>query len=301
VRRIKPKQITSALPYSICLEVMQMDINWYPGHMVKAKKEILNNIKLVDIAVILLDARAPFSCRNPELEEITRHKKVIIILNKADLMSAAALKEYKAVFKKEGYRVEAMDSTSGKGTKEVIGAIRNAFKEKEQQLLNKGRRVRAARVMVLGVPNVGKSTFLNCLVGKKMAKTGAKPGITRGKQWVRVREDIEFMDTPGLMWPKIENEEQGYKLALLDIIGENAYEEYEIALFLVNLLKEKAPQVLRGRFKLDDLEKSNSKLIEVIAYHRGYLNRGGEIDINKTSRMLLNEFRRGNLGPIKID
>jgi len=278
-----------------------MDINWYPGHMVKAKKEILNNIKLVDIAVILLDARAPFSCRNPELEEITRHKKVIIILNKADLMSAAALKEYKAVFKKEGYRVEAMDSTSGKGTKEVIGAIRNAFKEKEQQLLNKGRRVRAARVMVLGVPNVGKSTFLNCLVGKKIAKTGAKPGITRGKQWVRVREDIEFMDTPGLMCPKIENEEQGYKLALLDIIGENAYEEYEIALFLVNLLKEQAPQVLRDRLKLDDLEKSSSELIEAIAYHRGYLNKGGEIDINKTSRMLLNEFRRGNLGPIKID
>jgi len=276
-------------------------INWYPGHMVKAKKEIQENIKLVDIVIILLDARAPFSCRNMDLEKIAGKKKVIIVLNKIDLASHSATGEYMHQLKEEGNPVVCIDSARGKGTKEVLQVIRNAFKDKAEEMLKKGRRVRPARVMVVGVPNVGKSTFLNCLVGKKMAKTGARPGITRGKQWVRVREDIEFMDTPGLMWPKVEEEEQGLKLALLNIVGENAYNEYDIALYLIRVLKEKLPRTLLDKYKLQNLDKAEVEILEDITRKRGYLLKGGGLDLEKTCRLLLQDFRKGNLGHISLD
>ncbi|MEN6461399.1 MAG: ribosome biogenesis GTPase YlqF, partial [Syntrophomonas sp.] len=259
-----------------------MSINWYPGHMVKARREIEENIKLVDIVTLLVDARAPFSCRNMELEKIVSKKKVIFILNKMDLALPETTLEYIDTFNKQGFMAVAIDSSSGKGSREVIQTIKLAFKDQEEDMLRRGRRIREARVMVAGVPNIGKSTFLNCLVGKKMAKTGAKPGITRGKQWVRVRDDIEFMDTPGLMWPKVQSAEQGLKLALLDIVGENAYDEYEVALYLISSLTAKAPQILHDNFQLVDLEKSSERLLQDIARRRGHLVKGGELDTDKT-------------------
>ncbi|MEN6348449.1 MAG: ribosome biogenesis GTPase YlqF [Syntrophomonas sp.] len=278
-----------------------MSINWYPGHMVKARKEIEENIKLVDIAVILLDARAPFSCRNMDLEKIARRKKVIIILNKKDLAYPPATRMYANRLRKEGYKVAAMDSLSGKGAKEVLELIKEAFEESSEKFKQKGRRVRAARVMIMGVPNIGKSTFLNNLVGRKMARTGAKPGITRGKQWVRVREDIEFMDTPGLMWPKLEGEEQGLKLALLNIVGEKAYSEYDVSLFLIRVLKKKSPQTLTEKFKIKDSDKLEEELLAEIALARGHLLKEGKPDLDKTCTLLLQDFRKGNLGRISLD
>lgn len=278
-----------------------MAINWFPGHMVKARREIEENVKLVDIVLMLLDARAPFSCRNRDLEKIVSRKKLVFILNKMDLASPSYTHQYQKMLQDQGYPVAVMDSSSGKGAKEVLQTIKDAYQEQADIMLLKGRRVRSARVMVVGVPNIGKSTFLNCLVGQKVARTGAKPGITRGKQWVRIREDMEFMDTPGLMWPKVEADEQGLKLALLNIVGENAYYEQDVALYLIKTLKEKAPQVIFTKYKVEDINLSEMEIFEEIAKKRGYLNKGGVPDIDKTCHLLIQDFRRGNLGKISLD
>jgi len=278
-----------------------LTINWFPGHMVKARREIEKNIKLVDIALILLDARAPFSCRNSDLEKIARNKKVVMVLNKADLASPEAIRHYMQALEQEGFLVVAMDSLSGKGRQAVLRMAKSAFQEKAEELQRKGRRPRAIRAMVMGVPNIGKSTFLNCLVGQKIAQTGAKPGVTRGKQWVRLREDIELLDTPGLMWPRVESEEQGLKLALLDIVGENAYSEYEVGLYLLSILKDKHPQILLEKLGLDAGNQLEEEMLAKIAGKRGYLFKGGVPDLDKTCQVLLQEFRRGKLGTISLD
>lgn len=278
-----------------------MTINWYPGHMVKAKREIQQNIKLVDIVTMLLDARAPFSCRNRDLENMCSRRSVLFVLNKMDLAEPEATKQYLARLKAEGLTAVAMDSISGKGMNEVIQAIKNLYKPQAEVMIEKGRRIRPVRVMVVGVPNIGKSTFLNALVGKKIAATGAKPGITRGKQWIRMRDDIELMDTPGLMWPKIENEQQGLKLALLNIVGENAYNENEVALYLLEVLKNKAPSILSNKLKLDDLDKTPAQLLEQIARQRGHLLKEGQLDLGKTCTALLQDFRKGRLGRLNFD
>ena len=278
-----------------------MSINWYPGHMVKARREIEANIKLVDIVLILLDARAPFSCRNMELEKIADKKKTVFVLNKADLAIPEATSGYLNSLRESGCVAVAMDSISGKGSKDVVQAITESYQEQADKMLQKGHRVRPVRVMVTGVPNVGKSTFLNSLVGHKVAETGNKPGITRGKQWIRIREDIEFLDTPGLMWPKIENPEQGFKLALLSIVGENAYSEYEVALYLLNILVNKWPHVLNDKFKLDTLNIDETEILNEIARKRGHLVKGGQLDIEKTCTMLLQDFRKGKLGKFSLE
>lgn len=278
-----------------------MVINWYPGHMVKARREIENNVKLVDMVIILLDARAPFSCRNKDLENLVSKKPLIMVLSKIDLADEDCTRKYMEKLGEEGFRVAAVDSITGKGMPQVLREIGEAYKPLADRMLAKGRRIRPARVMVAGVPNIGKSTFLNCLVGQKVARTGAKPGVTRGKQWIRVREDIEFMDTPGLMWPKIENEEQGLKLALIDVIGENAYQEDEVALYLVKILREKRPEILKEKFKLAEIDGTDLEILEKIGRKRGCLIKGGEVDFNKTCSMLLNDFRKGSLGRISLD
>ncbi len=278
-----------------------MSINWFPGHMVKARREIQENLKLVDMVVMLLDARAPYSCRNPQLEKMIRPKPTIIVLNKMDLAPIADTRRHLEQLRNEGHLAAAMNSTSGKGSREVLQLIATAFVPVQEDLQRRGRRNRPARVMIVGVPNVGKSSFLNSLAGKKMAVTGARPGVTRGKQWVRVRDDIEFMDTPGLMWPKIDSTEQGLKLALLDIVGEKAYEEYDISIYLIQLLREKAPQVLHDKLKLDHLDRPEQELLEDIARKKGHLIKGGGVDAEKTCTVLLQDFRKGKLGSLSLE
>lgn len=279
-----------------------MSVNWYPGHMVKARREIEKNIKLVDMVLIVLDARAPISCRNPDLEKLARKKLLIMVLNKADLVNTTDLNRFIDIIKKQdGIGVTAINSLNGKGSKDVLRLISDTFSEKAEELKKRGRRVRAVRVMVAGVPNVGKSTFLNCIVGKKVTQTGAKPGVTRSQQWIRLRNDIELMDTPGLMWPKVESAEQGKKLALLNIVGENAYEDYDIAIYLLDILKAKSPHVLTDLFKIQDINLTNEELLQEISLKRGHLLKGGIPDIDKTCKMLLQDFRNGNLGKICLD
>jgi ribosome biogenesis GTP-binding protein YlqF len=269
--------------------------------MVKAKREIQENMKLVDIVAMLLDARAPFSCRNADLENMSSRKRLLIVLNKMDLAAPEATRQYLARLQEEGLQAVAIDSTSGKGLPDVIQAIHNIYQPQAAEMVQKGRRIRPTRVMIVGVPNIGKSTFLNCLAGKKMAQTGARPGITRGKQWVRVREDIELMDTPGLMWPKVEADEQGLKLALLNIVGENAYEEYEVALYLLKTLQEKDPDILVNKLKVTDSAKGAPELLEDIARKRGHLLKAGALDLGKTCTSLLQDYRKGKLGRISLD
>ena len=230
-----------------------MTINWFPGHMVKARREITQNLKLVDVVVVLLDARAPFSCINPELEKMTGNKKVVYILNKADLADAAQTRAYLKKFKEEGRTALAVSSTRSQGVHESVEALMAAFKERQKSLMAKGRRARAVRVMVVGLPNVGKSSFLNSVMGKGIAVTGAKPGVTRGKQWIRLREDVEMMDTPGIMWPKIDSEEQGIKLALLSIIGDNAFDIIEVASYLVEVLRRNNDETVLGKYQVGEI------------------------------------------------
>lgn len=278
-----------------------MSINWYPGHMVKARREIEKNIKLVDMALIVLDARAPISCRNPDLEKIAQNKLLVMVLNKADLVNKADINRFSEILTREKIGVAAINSLNGQGSKEVLRLISDTFSEKAEKMRQKGRRVRAVRVMVAGVPNVGKSTFLNCIVGKKAASTGAKPGVTRSQQWIRLRDDIELMDTPGLMWPKVSSEEQGKKLALLNIVGENAYQEYEITLYLLNILKDKSPDILIDKFKLRDPDLADEEMLREISLKWGHLLRGGVPDIDKTCKLLLRDFRKGSLGRVCLD
>lgn len=278
-----------------------MTINWYPGHMVRARRDIEENLKLVDIVLMLVDARAPLSCRNPDLEHLARRKKIVMILNKNDLADPSATRSFLKHLSQEGFMAVAMNSLKGQGRREVLDTIQKAYEGQRQDMLRRGRRVRPARIMAAGVPNVGKSTFLNSLAGQKMARTGARPGVTRGKQWIRVREDMELMDTPGLLWPKIESEEQGLKLALLNIIGENAYEEYEVALYLVKVLREQVPQLFMEYYKLDHIVEEDQQLLADISVKRGHLIRGGQPDPEKTARQMISDFRAGNLGRITLD
>lgn len=278
-----------------------MGINWYPGHMVRARREIEENLKLVDVVVLLLDARAPISCRNPDLENLVARKSLVMVLNKKDLADPVMTRKYLELLRGEGWTALAMDSIHGQRFKPVFQAIAQAYKPLAQAMLDKGRRVRPARIMVAGVPNTGKSSFLNGLVGRKIAVTGAKPGVTRGKQWIRIREDMEFLDTPGLMWPKIENPRQGLKLALLDIIGANAYKEMDAALYLLEVLRDKAPTLLQERFHLTDDGLDVETLLLHISKQMGHFVKGGEPDPEKTARTLLQEFRKGRLGRISLD
>lgn len=278
-----------------------MTVNWFPGHMVKARREIKENAKIVDMVAEILDARAPLSTLNPDLPELVKPKPIIRVLNKSDLADKDMTREFIQLFRAEGMKVVSMDSLTGRGAREVLKAIEDTFQPVAAELLKRRDRLRPARVMVAGVPNVGKSSFLNALARKKIAKTGARPGITRGRQWIRVRDDIDFLDTPGIMWPRVESEEQGLRLALLAIVGEKAYREEDIALFLITTLRSLKPAVLRERYRIKHLEQEPWAILEEVGANRGFLLKGGEVDTIKTARMLLEEFRKGSLGRVTLD
>lgn len=277
-----------------------MGINWYPGHMVRAKREINENLKLVDIVAVILDARAPFSCRNRELENMVGNKPVLMVLNKSDLADPDLTRQYLEALRAEGFLALSMDSLHRKGKKTLLEALATAYKPKAREMLAKGRRVRPARVMVAGVPNTGKSTFINCLVGRNTAATGARPGITRGRQWVRIQSDMELLDTPGVMWPKIDDPEQGLKLALLDIVGQNAYNEVEAACYLLEVLKTKGEPGLLEKIGIN-VNEDCARLLQTISLKKGFRLPGGSADEEKTAHFLLQEFRKGRLGRISLD
>ncbi len=280
-----------------------MNIQWYPGHMVKAKRKIQEDLKLVDIVIELLDARIPMSSRNPEVDSIVGSKKRIIVLNKSDMSDLAANKQWINYFSKENTRVILVNSITGNGLKDVLAASKLLMKEKLDKLKSKGMLVKTVRALIIGIPNVGKSTFINKLAGRGIAQTGDRPGVTRSKQWIKVSPELELLDTPGILWPKFEDERVGMYLAFTGAIRDEILDIVELASNLAGHLMKHFPGNLKARYKLEEIDPAMEplELLKLIGRKRGCIISGGEIDIQRAAVMLLDEFRGGKIGNITLE
>lgn len=276
--------------------------SWYPGHMKKAKDIITDNLKLVDVVIELLDARIPYSSANPMLQEIIAGKPRLVALNKSDLADAGMTREWVAYFRRQGIPAVAVDAPQGRGIKQLVAMTENLAKPMTDKLVNKGAKARAARVMILGIPNVGKSSLINRLAGSNKAKTADKPGVTRAKQWIRLGGSLELLDTPGILWPKFEDMTAGLKLAFTGAINDEAIDRELITGVFLQTMAEMYPDRLRERYKLTgDLPSEPHELLELIGRKRGCLVKGGTVDIEKAQRIVLTDFRGGKLGTISLD
>lgn len=275
-------------------------IQWYPGHMTKTKRLMEENIKLVDIVIELLDARAPYSTKNPDIDKLAQNKMRIIILNKADLASEKATKEWIQWYSNHQVRVVPIVATNGKGIKEVIQIAEDLLKEKIERDKARGRIYRPIRAMIVGIPNVGKSTFINSLVGKNTAKTGDKPGVTRGKQWVKIRKGFELLDMPGILWPKFEDQTVAKHLAYIGSINDNILDNRDIAISLLEQGLKEFKEALEARYKLE-LPDDGYEAFKAIGLKRGLISAGGALDELRTSQIILDEFRAGKWGKLSIE
>ncbi|MDF2593764.1 MAG: ribosome biosis GTP-binding protein YlqF [Clostridia bacterium] len=277
-----------------------MNIQWYPGHMTKTKRLIEDNIKLVDIVIELLDARAPYSTKNPDIDKLAVNKYRLIVLNKADLADEFITKQWKDWYSTNNVQVVPIIATSGKGIKEVTQVAENMLKEKMERDLARGRIYRPIRAMIVGIPNVGKSTFINTLVGKGSTKTGDKPGVTRGKQWVKIKKGFELLDMPGILWPKFENQEVAKRLAYIGSINDNILDNREMAIELLKLGIQSFKGKIEERYKIQAADDAY-ETFKAIALKRGLLITGGEIDELRTAQIILDEFRGGKWGRITVE
>lgn len=276
-----------------------MNIQWYPGHMKKTRDLISTHIKLVDFVVELLDARAPLASRNPLFDDLLGDKKRLLLLNKADLAEERVNQQWIHYFEKEGHDVLLMNAKDG-STVKMLDKLQQMGEPLQQKLIKQGRKARSLRIMILGVPNVGKSSLINRLVGRSSAKTGDRPGVTRGKQWVRLRGDLELFDTPGILWPKFDDQEQALYLALLGSIRDEILDLGDLAYRLIGILKEYYPGLLQKRYGVEE-EGEIIEIMDAIALSRGALLPGKRIDYDRVSRLLLDEFRGGILGRISLE
>ncbi len=277
-----------------------MNIQWYPGHMTKARRMMQENIRLVDLVIELVDARVPYSSRNPDIDELGKNKARLLLLNKADLADEAANEAWSAHFREQGFQVVKLDSRSRTGLKAVQAAVQEACREKTERDRKRGILNRPVRAMVAGIPNVGKSTFINSFAGRACAKTGNKPGVTKGAQWVRLNKQVELLDTPGILWPRFEDQEVGLKLALIGSIREEVLNTEELALELLKFLAQNYSGLLRERYGTEEEKEPVEQLCE-LAKKRGCLKKGGEPDMGKAAAVLLEEFRSGRLGRITLE
>ena len=289
------------------------NINWFPGHMAKTKRQISEDLKLVDVIVEILDARIPISSQNPEIKTMTQNKKKIIVLNKCDLSDEKENSKWLEYFIKQGNRAVLVNSSTGQGINQVIKQIQLIMEEETKKFLEKGRKGRKIRVMVVGIPNVGKSSFINRIAKKNSAEVGNRPGITKQKQWIRINNEIELMDTPGVLWPKFENEEVALNLAFTGTIKDDVLDITEIAYNLIKYLLTNYQSNLIERYSLNkelineilsrDLDENENiyEIMQVIGKKRGAIISGGNVDDEKTSRIILDDFRSGKLGKITLD
>lgn len=277
-------------------------IQWYPGHMKKARELVEENLKLVDVVVELLDARIPAASANPMLREIIGDKPRVVALNKKDLADEKMTKRWLEHFRDEKLPAVALDSVTGKGMRELLSLIEKAAKYRTEKLVSKGVAARKARVMVLGIPNVGKSSLINRLAGAAKAKTADKPGVTRAKQWIRIGADVDLLDTPGILWPKFEDPEVGLRLAFTGAVNDEIYDMENVAHLLLAALRRDHPERLQERFKFkEELPETTEALMDAIGRKRGCLLKGGRIDLEKVQHILLSEFRMGKFGKISLD
>ena len=276
-----------------------MKIQWYPGHMTKAKRAMSDAIKLVDIIIEMTDARAPEATRNPEITGLGTGKSRIIILNKADLADENANIRWASYYKEKGYECMFMDSRQKNGVNSLIKVIENVSKDKRERDAKRGIKNRPVRAMVAGIPNVGKSTLINTVSGRAMAKTGNKPGVTKGNQWIKLKGQVELLDTPGILWPKFENERVGEMIAFIGSINDMIIDIRELGLELIKWLLKNRTEVLEERFDIKEGEDENAVLIKIAAV-RGCTKKGGELDYDKAASVLVNEFRSGKLGRITL-
>ena len=291
----------------------KMNINWYPGHMAKTRKQIAEDLKIIDIVIELLDARIPVSSQNPDLAQIIKGKKKIIVLNKCDLADEKESKKWVSYFESKNIPAVLVDSNTGRGIDNVIRKIEKIMDEEKEIQAKKGRVGRKIRAMILGIPNVGKSSFINRISKKTTAEVGNKPGVTKQKQWIRINEKVELLDTPGVLWPKFESEEVALHLAFTGTIKEDVLEKTEVAYSLVKFLLENARENLCNRygFKNEYIEEvlnrdnpENFNIYEImleIGKKRGSIISGGIVDEEKTAKIILDEFKNGKLGRITLE
>lgn len=278
-----------------------MAINWFPGHMKKTQREIKENLKLVNAVIEIRDARIPRSSANPDIDKLLQNKPRIILLNKKDLTEKKITNEWINYLTKDNVKVLEVNCLQGEGLKNIKPLLMELLKEKHDRLKAKGMAKIVTRVMVVGIPNCGKSTLINKLAKNNIAKTGDRPGVTKSKQWIKTSLDIELLDTPGVLWPKFEDEEVALNLAFTGAIKDEVMDIEELAYKLVQRLQKYYPENLKERYKIEEIFEDPLETLNAIARKRGCLVRGGEIDYNRISVILLDEFRGGKIGKITLE
>jgi len=274
---------------------------WYPGHMEKAKKELYEYIKLVDIVIELLDARIPGAGRNPDIDKLAKNKYRVIVLNKADLADAAVNRRWLEYYGGLGYAAIAADCVKGAGMKEITAACLNLMKEKTERQRARGRIYTPVRAMIAGIPNVGKSTLINKYTGRSVTKTGDRPGVTRTEQWVRIKKGFELLDTPGILWPRLSDEDTVSKLALTGAIPDDALDMQLLGVKLIEFIRASAPDAIGARYGVECGDAGAADIIERIGVARGYRIKGGDVDVLRTSRMLVDEFRSAKIARVSLE
>ncbi|WP_214813434.1 ribosome biogenesis GTPase YlqF [Exiguobacterium sp. s196] len=278
-----------------------MAIQWFPGHMAKARRQVTEKLKLIDVVIELVDARVPQSSRNPMVDEITAGKPRLIVLNKADMADPVVTEAWLRALKREEVEVVAVDAKHSKGLKQLITGAQKLMKEKHDRMREKGRNPGPIRALIIGIPNVGKSTLINRLAGRNIAITGDRPGVTKRQQWIKMKGgEMELLDTPGILWPKFEDQFVGYRLAATGAIKDEILNLDDIALYTVRELHARYPEQLKERFKLETLPEDGVELLELIGKKRGLIS-GGYVDFEKASELLLNELRHEKIGRISLE
>ncbi len=278
-----------------------MIINWYPGHMARAKRLIEENLKVIDAVIELVDARIPVSSTNPMIAALLGEKPSVIVLNKADLADPAALELWKAYYRNRGRHVIALNSKDGRGIKQLIQAVHKMAEPKLVHWRARGLKNRPVRTIILGIPNVGKSTLINRLAGRNVAKTADRPGETKGKQWVHLSDSLDLLDTPGVLWPKLEDQRSAKRLAATGAISDAVFDMQEVVTELISELSVRYPEALARRFKLDGLDEDPALTVVRIGRNRGCVVTGGTVDMEKTYKLIIKEYREGRIGAISLD
>ncbi|MCP8970154.1 ribosome biogenesis GTPase YlqF [Ectobacillus ponti] len=278
-----------------------MTIQWFPGHMAKARRQITEKLKLIDVVIELVDARLPASSRNPMIDEILTHKPRLVVLNKADLADDRVTKQWIQYFAEKGQKAISINAQAGQGMKEITAASKELVKEKFDKMVAKGIKPRAVRALIVGIPNVGKSTLINKVAKKNIAKTGDRPGVTTAQQWIKIGKELELLDTPGILWPKFEDEMVGYRLAATGAIKDTILNLQDVAVYALRFLAAHYPKQLQERYALTEIPEDIVELFDAIGKRRGCLAGGGMIDYDKTAELVLRELRAGLLGRITFE